>query len=187
VSSWFPKPYADFVQRLRVASGFLLLLAFAWFSRPTPISMGLGLPVAVAGLAIRAWAAGHLAKDRDLATGGPYAYIRNPLYAGTLITALGIVIASSSAVLALIFATVFVLVYLPVIELEEQHLRDIFPEYAAYAAKIHRLLPATKWRGAPASFSGALYRRNQEYKAALGFLVALIWLVWRCWLDESVR
>ncbi|MDQ2774089.1 MAG: isoprenylcysteine carboxylmethyltransferase family protein [Acidobacteriota bacterium] len=178
---WFPKSYADFVQRLRVASGFLLLLTFAWFSQPHPLFMAIGLPVSVIGLGVRAWAAGHLAKNRHLATSGPYSYIRNPLYAGTLLTALGIVIASRSAILALIFAAVFLLVYLPVIELEEQHLRNIFPEYGAYAARVHRLVPARKWNGGDLRFSGALYKNNQEYKATLGFLVAVLWLLWRCW------
>ncbi len=149
----FPKRYADFVQRLRVPCGFLLLIAFAWLSQPTACSLFIGVPISVLGLLLRAWAAGHLAKDRQLATTGPYRYIRNPLYAGTLIVALGIVIASRSIWLAIIFAIIFVLIYLPAIELEEQHLREIFPEYAAYAARIRRFLPLAKWPGAQTRFS----------------------------------
>ena len=45
----FPKPYADAVARLRVPSGFLIVLVFAWFSHPTAPSLELGLPVSVAG------------------------------------------------------------------------------------------------------------------------------------------
>lgn len=176
----FPKPYADFVQRLRVACGFLLLVAFAWLSRPSALSMSVGLPIAVLGLFLRGWAAGHLAKDRDLATSGPYAYIRNPLYAGTLTAALGIVIASRSIWLAIIFTAVFFLVYLPAVEQEEQHLREIFPSYEAYGSTVPRFLPAAKWNGPPKPFSWGLYRKNEEYKAALGFLIATGWLIWRC-------
>ncbi|HEX4231617.1 MAG TPA: methyltransferase [Bryobacteraceae bacterium] len=180
---WFPKPYADVVARLRVPCGFLLLVAFAWLSKPASESILTGLPFCALGLFIRAWAAGHLAKNRELATSGPYAYIRNPLYAGTLIAAAGIVIAARDAALAAIFAAVFLLVYLPVIELEEQHLREIFPSYAAYATGIHRLLPLGKWRGAERQFSWALYRDNEEYKALIGFLIALAWLILKCsWL-----
>ncbi|HWF48844.1 MAG TPA: methyltransferase [Bryobacteraceae bacterium] len=178
---WFPKPYADAVARLRVPCGFLLLLAFGWLSRPTSDSILYGSPLCALGLFIRAWAAGHLAKNRELATSGPYAYIRNPLYAGTLIAAAGIVIAACDGVLAIIFAAVFLLVYLPVIELEEQHLREIFPSYAAYATSIHRLLPLRKWPGTERPFSWALYRRNEEYKALIGFLIALAWLILKCW------
>lgn len=174
--SWFPKPYADFVARLRVPCGFLLLITFAFLSRPNRHSMIVGLPIACVGLVLRGWSAGHLAKNQKLTTGGPYAYLRNPLYLGTLIVALGIVIASRNRSLTIIFGAVFLLVYLPVIELEEQHLRDIFPEYASYADHVYRLLPLRHWPHSTSRFSWALYRKNEEYKAVLGFLCAAAWL-----------
>jgi protein-S-isoprenylcysteine O-methyltransferase Ste14 len=177
--SIFPKPYADFVQRLRVPCGFLLLITFAWLSKPSRLSMLIGIPVSVAGLVLRGWASGHLAKDQQLATSGPYSYIRNPLYAGTLIVAFGIAIASRSVWLGLIFAGAFGLIYLPAIEQEEQHLQEIFPNYAAYAKQIRRFLPVYHISGSHRRFSWALYRRNEEYKAALGFLLASGWLFWR--------
>jgi protein-S-isoprenylcysteine O-methyltransferase Ste14 len=176
---WFPKPYADTVARLRVPCGFLLLVTFSWLSRPSVLSMEIGLPVACLGLLLRGWAAGHLAKNQRLATSGPYSYIRNPLYVGTLTVAAGIVIAARDLWLVAIFAAVFFLVYLPVIELEEQHLRDIFPEYDPYADRVHRLVPLRRWAGTPSRFSWALYRKNEEYKALLGFLCAVAWLVVR--------
>ena len=106
----FPKSYADRVAKLRVTGGFALVIAFAVFSRPTPGSLETGLPVSVAGIIVRAWAAGHLAKNRNLARSGPYAYTRNPLYLGTLLVALGLVIASRSWGLGVLFALVFVLI-----------------------------------------------------------------------------
>lgn len=175
----FPKAYADRVQRFRVACGFLLLIAFGLLSHPTLRSLGAGLPICFAGLALRAWAAGHLAKDRVLAVSGPYRFMRNPLYGGTLIAAAGIFAASRSVLLAIIFAAVFVLVYLPAIELEEQHLGGIFSEYEAYASQVNRFVPT---RAAPSStraFSWVLYRRNEEYKALLGFVIAVGWLLFR--------
>lgn len=140
--------------------------------------MLIGIPVSILGLVLRGWASGHLAKDQQLATSGPYAYIRNPLYAGTLITAFGVVIASRSIWLGLIFAGAFGLIYLPAVELEEQHLSEIFPHYSSYANQIRRFLPVHRIAGANRRFSWALYRRNEEYKAALGFLIALGWLLW---------
>ena len=175
----FPKPYADFAQRLRVPAGFVLLIAFVWLSQPSKVSMSAGLPISLLGLLLRAWAAGHLAKNKDLATSGPFAYVRNPLYLGTLVTAAGLVVAAREFWLAILFAAVFVFVYLPAIELEEQHLQNIFPGYADYAKRIHRFLPLAKWAGTQTAFSVALYRRNEEYKALAGFLVAVGWLVWR--------
>ena len=184
---WFPKPYADFVQQLRVAGGFVLLLAFAWLAQPSVLSLAIGLPISFLGLMLRAWAAGHLAKNRKLATNGPYAYIRNPLYMGTLTVAFGIVISARNIWLAALFTAVFLLVYLPAVELEEQHLRAIFPQYVAYAAQVHRFLPVGKFVGAGRPFSWQLYRTNEEFKAALGWLLAVAWLIWRCWLARTVR
>ena len=100
-----------------------------------------GLPVSLLGLWLRGWAAGHLAKNERLATSGPYAWVRNPLYLGTLLVAAGVAIASRRWSLAVLFAAVFVLVYLPVIELEEQYLRVLFPDFDEYAARVPMLLP----------------------------------------------
>jgi len=175
----FSKPYADLVARMRVPCGFLLIIAFAWLCRPTPLSLAMGLPVGLAGLAIRAWAAGHLEKNMRLAMGGPYAYVRNPLYIGTLVAATGFVIASRRWVLAALFATVFFLVYLPVIELEEQHLRRLFPEYTSYAASVPALIPGRRAKGEHGAFRWSRYLRNEEYQAALGFAGGTAWLVAR--------
>lgn len=177
----FPKPYADAVARLRVPSGFLIVIVFAWLSRPTAESLAIGLPVSLLGLALRAWAAGCLAKNQQLATGGPYAHTRNPLYIGTLLVAAGLVIAARNAWLAALFAAVFLFVYLPVIQLEEQHLRRLFPEYTRYAeavpALVPRLTPYPQKSSNP--FRGSLYLRNQEYQAAIGFIAGVLFLLWR--------
>jgi len=177
----FPKPYADFVARLRVPSGFLILLVFAFLSRPQPGSIAWGTPLALAGLLLRGWAAGCLDKNRSLSTGGPYAYTRNPLYIGTLLAAAGFTVAARSPWLALLFAGVFVLVYLPVIQLEEQHLRHLFPEYASYAARVPVLWPRLTPRPdpSPERFRFRLYLQNQEYQAGAGFAAGLLYLIWR--------
>jgi protein-S-isoprenylcysteine O-methyltransferase Ste14 len=175
----FPKRYADVVARLRVPSGFLLVAAFAFFARPSPESLAWGVPVSLAGLALRGWAAGHLAKNRELATGGPYAYTRNPLYLGTLMVALGLAIACRSLWRGALFVTGFVLVYLPVIQNEEQHLRKLFPRYAEYAARVPLLWPRLARGASRPRFSWARYWKNQEYQAAAGFLAGLAYLLWR--------
>jgi len=175
----FPKPYADIVARLRVPAGFVLVAAFAWFSRPDLTAMAVGLPVSVLGLLLRGWAAGCLAKNQQLATGGPYAYTRNPLYLGTLLVAAGLAIASRSPWLAIVFAAVFLFVYLPVIQLEEQHLRKLFPRFADYAASVPALWLRFPRRAEGPGFRWILYRKNQEYQAALGFLLGAVFLVWK--------
>ncbi len=177
----FPKPYADLAARLRVPFGFVLLAAFIWLSSPTPQSLLFGLPVSVLGLWLRAWAAGHLAKNQILTTGGPFAWVRNPLYLGTLTAAAGIAIASRSAPLAFLFAVFFLLLYLPAIELEEQHLRQLFAGFEDYAARVPMLLPRPPRGRSAARFQWPLYRRNQEYKALLGFLLGVAALIWKTW------
>jgi len=176
----FPKPYADAVARLRVPSGFLLVAVFAWFSHPTARSLAIGAPISFLGLALRAWAAGCLAKNRELATGGPYAYTRNPLYFGTLVVAAGLVVASRSIGLGALFTAVFLLVYLPVIQNEEQHLRRLFPGYADYAARVPSLWPRfTRGQKSPNPFRLALYLTNQEYRAGAGLGLGMLFLLWR--------
>jgi protein-S-isoprenylcysteine O-methyltransferase Ste14 len=178
---WFPKPYADFVQRLRVPIGFLLVAAFSFWSSPTRSSIEWGAPVSVAGLLLRGWAAGHLAKNQSLAVSGPYSFTRNPLYLGTLLVAAGLVVASRQPGLAFLFAAAFGLVYLPAIELEEQHLRELFPEYASYAQRVPRLRVRAPAERGGETFRLALYRKNQEYQAAAGYLAGLALLVWKVW------
>jgi protein-S-isoprenylcysteine O-methyltransferase Ste14 len=175
----FPKPYADAVAKLRVPSGFLLVAAFAWLAAPDLHSLAIGVPVSIAGLLLRAWAAGHLAKNSELATGGPYSYVRNPLYVGTLLVAAGLVIATRRIELAVLFAIVFLFVYLPVIQNEEQHLRKLFPSYANYARRVPALVPYKAPARSPQRFRPDLYVRNQEYQALLGYLAGLAFLLWK--------
>jgi protein-S-isoprenylcysteine O-methyltransferase Ste14 len=174
--------YAKLAARLRVPSGFLIAVLFIAGSRPRPASLAAGLPLAFAGLLLRGWAAGHLAKNERLTRSGPFAYTRNPLYIGTLTVAAGFALAAWNPWLALLLAAYFAFVYLPVIGEEESHLRKIFPDYAAYAAHVPRLWP--RFSGAPggaACFEWALYKRNQEYQALAGYLAGAALLAVKLW------
>jgi protein-S-isoprenylcysteine O-methyltransferase Ste14 len=113
---WFPKHYSDVVQRFRVPLGFVLVGVFGYAADPTRLTLRAGLPVALAGVWIRAWAAGHLEKNQKLTTSGPYRWVRNPLYLGTFLAALGFGIAAGRWWLPVLFSAVFLLVYLPAIE-----------------------------------------------------------------------
>ena len=135
---------------------------------------------------MRGWAAGHLQKNRELAMSGPYARVRNPLYLGTLTVAAGLAIASRRWELAALFAAVFGLVYLPVVDLEEQHLRELFPEFDDYSRKVPRLTPKV---GAVVSagqrFTWEGYRRNREYEALAGYLAGVAVLAWKALRTHS--
>jgi protein-S-isoprenylcysteine O-methyltransferase Ste14 len=175
----FPKPYADLVARLRVTCGFIMVAGFVWFSRPDARSLAWGLPVSALGIALRAWATGHVEKNIRLAESGPYAYVRNPLYMGTLLAAAGFAIASRQWPLAVLFGMVFLFIYLPAIELEEQHLRKLFPDFAAYAERVPALWPTLTPMQRPERFRWDLYIRNREYQALIGFLIGAAYLMAR--------
>lgn len=176
----FPKAYADTVAKLRVPSGFILIAAFLWLAQPTWGSFLFGMFISLHGLGLRAWAAGFLEKNTRLADGGPYAFVRNPLYIGTLTAAAGFVIASRRWELAVLFALVFFGVYLPVVELEEQHLRKLFPAYATYAKRVPKFIPRTDLPPSNRKWKKNLYLRNEEYQAAIGFAVGGVVLVAKC-------
>jgi protein-S-isoprenylcysteine O-methyltransferase Ste14 len=129
---------------------------------PSLESIARGMLISILGLVIRAWAAGHLEKNMTLAESGPYAWVRNPLYIGTLTAAAGFVVAARRWELAVLFAAVFVLVYLPVVELEEQHLSNLFPSFADYKRRVPKLLPRMPHKPDETPFRWSVYRRNEE-------------------------
>ncbi len=176
------KRYAEFAARVRVPSGFLLVVVYAIFCRPLPELVAAGAGVALAGIVLRACAAGHLEKNIRLATSGPYAWTRNPLYLGSALVALGFALAGGVWWLALLFAVFLVALYLPVVGEEEAHLAKLFPEFAAYAAAVPRFWPKPPERRNPpvaARFRWTLYRKNQEYNALVGYLLSVALLVWK--------
>jgi protein-S-isoprenylcysteine O-methyltransferase Ste14 len=158
-------------RRVRVPLGFAFAAAYIWLARPTIPSIAIGSGIALAGLCVRALASGHVEKNEVLATAGPYAYTRNPLYLGSLVLAAGFLIAAKSWWLPLIAAVMLVAIYFPVIRSEEAFLRARFPEFSNYASQVPRLIPQLRPYGNRSrsnSFSWHLYWKHREYNAALG-------------------
>jgi len=156
-------------RRIRVPLSFAFAAVYLWLAHPEWNSMAAGGLIAIPGLWLRAVASGHVHKDTELATTGPYAYTRNPLYLGSLILAAGFASAARSPWVVLLMLFLFVGVYLPVIRSEEDYLRRSFPEFEEYASRVPRLLPRVRRKaGVQGSFSWELYRRHREYNAVLG-------------------
>src|SRR5690606_35072289 len=110
--------FSKFLQRIRVPSGFLVAVVYLVFSRPTPVTLSVGLAVAALGILLRAWACGHLRKASELDVSGPCGHTRIPLYLGTFLVALGFGAASGSGWLVLIVAVYIGSIYFPVMNVE---------------------------------------------------------------------
>jgi protein-S-isoprenylcysteine O-methyltransferase Ste14 len=177
---------AQWLARWRVRLGYFLALLVFWLARPVPRSIACGAILGTIGLLVRACAAGYLHKQQILTVTGPYAYTRNPLYLGSAILALGVAAAARSWIAAAILLGYFALVYGVVMRREEQELRQrhgaAFDEYARTVPLFLPRLTAAKLSAASSgAFSFAQYKKNQEYRATIGFLLVLIVLVviWR--------
>ncbi len=174
-------------RRIRVPLGFAFALLYFWLARPSWRSIAVGALLIVPGLLVRALASGHVRKNEALATSGPYAYTRNPLYLGSLLIGIGFAIAARSWWIAGVLVLMFFAIYLPVIRGEEKFLRERFPEFDDYARKVPRMLPrftASHVGDDGGGFSMELYLKHREWNALLGALAILAVLVVKIFLHK---
>jgi protein-S-isoprenylcysteine O-methyltransferase Ste14 len=170
--------WGKIARRIRVPLGFLFAAFFLWRARPEWWSLAAGSAIALAGVAIRALASGHVKKNEELATSGPYAYTRNPLYFGSIVIAAGFALASLRWEIAAGLILLFAAIYIPVIRGEEEYLGRHFAEYATYCARVPRLLPRLSAGPEGRShFSAELYLKHREYNSLLGTLALIAALV----------
>ncbi len=170
--------WSRIARRIRVPLGFVCAAFYLGLADPTWYSVLIGAAIAVGGVVLRAAASGHVKKNAELTTTGPYAYTRNPLYLGSAIIGLGFSLAARSVWVVAVLGLLFVLVYVPVVKSEEAFLRARFPEFDAYARRVPRFLPRL---GNPVchggGFSRELYWKHREYNAALGAALMIAALV----------
>ena len=131
---------------LRLAPLYLAGALLWWFASPTPVSLGLGWMLLVLGLGIRAWGVGYLVKTERLAIRGPYAYVRNPLYLGSLLVGCGfsVMLGAWVGVVGLLALGLwFGLAYFPRKEqIESERLRARYGEiYQIYYEHVPALVP----------------------------------------------
>ena len=150
--------------RRRVSLGFVTAAAVLLFARPTWETWRVGLLVACAGEWVRVWAAGHLEKGREVTRSGPYRFLPHPLYAGSIVIAVGVAVASRSVSVAVAASVYMAVTITAAIRLEEAQLREAFgTTYDDYRAS--RAKPMVR------RFSFARVLRNREYRAVVGLLV----------------
>ncbi len=166
-------------RRIRVPLGFVFAVLYFWLARPTWRFLALGAVLIVPGLLIRALASGHVRKNEALATSGPYAYTRNPLYLGSLLIGIGFAVASRSWWVGVVLVVMFFAIYVPVIRGEEKFLREKFPEFEEYARRVPRMWPRLLPAGGAQSggFSFELYVKHREYNALLGSVLLIAALI----------
>jgi protein-S-isoprenylcysteine O-methyltransferase Ste14 len=181
--------WSQIARRIRVPLGFIFAVLYFWLARPTWRSIALGAIGVVAGLLIRALASGHVRKNEALATSGPYAYARNPLYLGSLLMGMGFCVAARSWWVGVALVVMFVAIYLPVIRDEEKFLRQKFPEFEEYARRVPRLVPrlagSSNESDASEVFSWDLYLKHREYNALLGATAMMVALIIKMGLFRS--
>jgi protein-S-isoprenylcysteine O-methyltransferase Ste14 len=184
----------NFWMRWRVRVGYPVAVVYWLLAGPTPRAILAGAVISALGLIVRGAAAGHLRKYEELCATGPYSRSRNPLYFGSLLLAVGFIVAGRSWWAGAIVSAYFALFYYAVMRNEESDLRArygrAFDEYAArvplFFPHLHTSsgVPEVVAAAAPAekTFSWHQYRRNREYQALIGTIagLAIMWL--RMWL-----
>jgi protein-S-isoprenylcysteine O-methyltransferase Ste14 len=168
--------------RWRVRTGYPVAAIFLLMAAPTSRSIAIGGAIALLGILIRGASSGYLRKYEELATTGPYAHTRNPLYFGSAFLAAGFAIAGNSWLAGALVIAYFAIFYTAVMRNEENDLRArfgaafndyassvplFFPRITSPPAKSPQISPTTK------AFSWPQYRRNREYNALIGTLAGL--------------
>jgi protein-S-isoprenylcysteine O-methyltransferase Ste14 len=172
----------------------LVMAALAVFSSPRDWTLVSGGALALLGLLVRTWAAGHLRRNEELATSGPYAYVRDPLYLGRFLILIGLCLMAwlwSGPVVLALGLGVFFFDYMPRKHRKEMaRLEKFFGErYRKYAAEVRSLVPRlTRWPDADRRpWSAQLYfRENREQWFILVVLACATGIVTRYLLSGDV-
>lgn len=160
-----------------IGIAFVVLLSVA--GRPVHRLYWIGAAVAGAGIVVRMWASGHIKKNKVLATDGPYAYVRHPLYVGNILIGCGFSLASGLWWSGPAFILILLLFYPQAIKHEDKKLQRLFDrDWEAWRLKTRALLPRIAANGNPKagwSFWQSL-RQNGEPVIALFLLACLYYL-----------
>jgi len=175
--------YSETAKKLRLPLGFVFGIAYLVWARPSQMTLIVGGVVAFVGVLVRAWASGHISKNKRLAVSGPYAHTRNPLYFGSFLIGAGFAIAAHPALLLVVIAF-WVLVYAPTMEREKANIRERFPDaYDRYSANVPAFVPrVTPWRSEESdegAFDAGLYMKHGEWKAGITYVLVMLWLAFR--------
>jgi len=159
----------------RQALGLLLMPLYAVLARPDRAGFWIGAALAVAGLAVRLFASGFIVKNRELATDGPYALVRHPLYTGNLLVLVGFTFASGLWWALALSALFWFFFYPPAVEYEDRKLRARFgDEWEAWSGDVPAVIPRRLTTAAAGRWSlEKSWGQNYEF-LVVGY--SLVWL-----------
>lgn len=123
---------------------YILLALLVYYAKPQPGPFLIGLMLILSGEALRVWAAGHLSKNREVTTTGPYSYVKNPLYLGTFLITTGFCIMARQWILLATGLVVFFAYYVPFKKKRESdRLREIFgADWEEYDRSVPDYIPS---------------------------------------------
>ena len=155
----------------------MLILVYALTTRAVPLSIAIGAPLVIIGTIVRLYASGFVMKNKELATHGPYALVRHPLYTGNVLVIVGGAIAGATLWGLPLAIAFFWFYYPPAIDYEDRKLHRLFGQHwEQWAATVHALVPRLanvgRVKGGSWTFAKSM-RQNGEGIIAIYILVCL--------------
>ena len=180
-------PFSARIKRvtLKTAPIYLALILLVYFARPDIPWFIIGLLPVGLGEALRVWAAGHLKKTREVTTTGPYAYVKNPLYLGTLLILIGFCLMAKNLYLLAAGIAIFFVYYAPFKkERESRRLREHFGKaWVDYDHAVPDYLPSLRpyAKRGTGSWERKGFFENSEHGTFLAVLAGVILIALRLW------
>jgi protein-S-isoprenylcysteine O-methyltransferase Ste14 len=129
-------------ERFRQSVGFFFVILVSVAGKPKEFLFFPGVVLVLLGITARMWASGHIKKNKVLATDGPYAYVRHPLYVGNLTLGFGFALASSLWWSLPLYILLILLFYPHAIRSEDEKLHRLFmEEWEHWRKETHALIP----------------------------------------------
>ena len=160
----------------------VLIAVFALVAQPTLTLLWLGAPPILAGMGLRLYASGFILKNQQLATYGPYALVRHPLYTGNILIVMGFSITSGiwwTALLAFLF---FWFYYPTAIEYEDRKLKRLFGvEWENWSTRIPALIPTFSNLSAVLEGNWSLWKSSRQNVEPVIVIFVLLWFAYVAW------
>lgn len=158
--------------------------------QPHPALYGIAALLALTGAVIRFWSAGIISKNRELATSGPYAYVRNPLYSGSLLVAVAFLTLNGNPYFVVPAVIGMAVIYVRTVRSEEEVLAERFGDaYRTYRERVPAVIP---WKGrcevegGETAYSLEQSLHNKEYAGTLGVLAMLaVFYIYMNWVPQT--